>query len=91
MNKGPWYNTSVCSKFPGKLFEYFIAHEITDRYYLVCSIIAHDKKQPSYEDEEISIGDSPIPKSVAAEAFEALGTTLNVIDIFLKILTTIMK
>ena len=27
------------------------------------SIIAHDKQQPSYEDEEISIGDRPIPNN----------------------------
>ena len=52
----------------GKLFEYFIRHEIIDRYNLMCSIIAHDKEQPSYEDEEISIGDRPIPKNEKIEA-----------------------
>ena len=50
-NKGPWYNTAICSKFHVKLFEYFIKRTITDRYHLICSIIAHDKQQPLYKDE----------------------------------------
>ena len=45
-NKGPWYNTATCSKFHGKLFEDFMRHARTDRYYLMCSIIAHDKQRP---------------------------------------------
>ena len=44
------------------MFEDFIRHARTDRYHLMCSIVAHDKKQPSYEDEERSIGDRPNPK-----------------------------
>ena len=50
VNKGQWYNTSIFSKFHGKMFEDFIRHARTDRYNLMCSIIAHNKKQPSYED-----------------------------------------
>ena len=52
----------------------------------MCFIFAHDKKQPSYEDEECSIGDRPIPKNATIESLEALGTTLNFIDIWLKLL-----
>ena len=63
VNKGTWYNTDICSKLHGKMFEDFIIHAITGRYHLMCSIIAHDKKQPLYEDEESSIGDRPIPKN----------------------------
>ena len=54
-NKVPWYNTDICSKLHGKLFEYFITNERAYRYHLMCSIISHDKKQPSYEDEDSSI------------------------------------
>ena len=50
LNKGQWYNTAICSKLHGKMFEYFIRHARTDRYHLMCSIIAHDKKQPLYKD-----------------------------------------
>ena len=42
-NTGPWYNTAICSKFYGKMFEYFIRYKRTDRYHLICYIIAHDK------------------------------------------------
>ena len=85
MNKGPWYNTDICSKLHGKLFEYFITHARTDRYHLMCFIVAHDNKKTSYGDEGISIGDNPIPKNSTTEALEALGDTLNFIDIWLKL------
>ena len=39
------------------MFEYFITHARTDRYNLMCSLVAHDKIQPAYEDNESSIGD----------------------------------
>ena len=63
MNKGPWYNTAICSRLHGSLFEDFIAHARTDRYNIMCYLIAHDKKQPAYEDEEIRFGDRLIPKN----------------------------
>ena len=45
-NKGPWHNIDMCSKLYGKMFEDFIAHAITDKYNLLCCIIAHDKSSP---------------------------------------------
>ena len=51
----------------------------------MCSIIAHDKKQPLYEDKENSIGDIPIPKNATTEALEALGATINFIDCCIKL------
>ena len=62
LNKGPWYNTSICLKFYGSTFEYSIAHARTYRYDLMCSLVANNKIQPSYEDDESSIGDRSIPK-----------------------------
>ena len=44
LNKSPWYNTDICSRFPGSLFEDFITHARTNKYNLLCSIVAHDKK-----------------------------------------------
>ena len=44
LNKGPWYNKDICSMLHGSMFEYFITHAITDRYNLLCSLVAHDKK-----------------------------------------------
>ena len=48
LNKVPLYNTSICSIFYGSLFEYFITHARTDRYNLMCYLVAHDKIQPDY-------------------------------------------
>ena len=68
LNKGPWYNTAICSRLNGSLFEDFITHARTDRYDIMCSIFEHDKKQPAYEDYESSIGDRLITKHVKIEA-----------------------
>ena len=42
--KNPRYNTAICSKLHGKMFEHFIRHARTDRYHIMCSIVAHDKR-----------------------------------------------
>ena len=42
-NKGPWYNTDICSGLYGSMLEYFITHARTDRYHLMCYLVAHDK------------------------------------------------
>ena len=43
------------------------------------------KKKSSYEDDESSIVDRLIPKNETIESLEALGATINVIDIWLKL------
>ena len=68
LNKGPLYNTAICSRLHGSLFEDFITHARTDRYNLLCYLVSHDKRQPTYEDEESIIVDSLIPKHVTTEA-----------------------
>ena len=40
---GPWYNTSICKKIHGNLFEGFIRNERTDRYNIMGDIYAHEK------------------------------------------------
>ena len=45
---GPCYNTSICKKIHGTVFEEFIRNSITYRYDLMCSIDAHEKKHVSY-------------------------------------------
>ena len=47
LNKVPWYNTYICSRLHGSLFEDFITYARTDRYNLMCSLVAHDKKNTS--------------------------------------------
>ena len=62
-NKGPWYTTSICSKQHGKVFVDFIKNVRTDRYNLICSMIAHDKQKPTYVDDDISSGDITINRN----------------------------
>ena len=51
-----------------------------------CVLLLHMIKKPAYEYYKISIGDRLIPKHVTTESLEALGSTLNLIDIWLKLL-----
>ena len=81
MNKGPRYNTSICLKLHGITFEDFITQSRTDRYNLMCYLVAHDKMQPDYEDCERSLGDRSIPKYETPKELEELGATINFIDI----------
>ena len=68
LNKGLWYNTDICSNLHGSLFEDFITHARTDRYNLMSYLVAHDKIQPAYEDNESSIGYRLTPKHSTTEA-----------------------
>ena len=43
---GPWYNTSICTKFHGTVFEIYIRNSITDRYNLMCYFDSHEKQHP---------------------------------------------
>ena len=47
-DKGPWYNRFICSRLHGSLFEGFITHARTNRYNLMCSLVAHENKQPAF-------------------------------------------
>ena len=51
----------------------------------MCSLVAHDKLKLDYKDDEISIGDRSIPDNATTKALEALGATINFIDIWLKL------
>ena len=46
MTCGPWYNTYICKKLHGNVFEVFIVNAITDRYNIMCSINSHEKDHP---------------------------------------------
>ena len=67
LNKSSCYNKYICSRLHGSMFEFLITHARTDRYNLMCYLVAHDKKIPAYEYDEISIGDRLIPKHVTTE------------------------
>ena len=60
-NKGPWYNKNIGSKWHGIKFEDFIIQARTDRYNIMCSLVAHDMLQTDYKYNEIIIGDRAIP------------------------------
>ena len=61
LNKGSWYNRNICSKLRGIRFEYFFMTQArTEKYNIMCSLVAHYRLQPDYEDDESIIGDRAI-------------------------------
>ena len=84
LNKGPWYNKSICYNMHGIIFECFIRNSRTYRYNLMCYITAHDRQQPIYVDDISSAGGKTIPKNATTVAIKSLGATLNFIDCWLR-------
>ena len=91
LNKVPWYNTSICSKLHGSRFEDFNTQARTDIYNLMCSLVARDRLQLDYKDDESNIGDRTIPDNATTKTLEALGATINSIDIWLKLFRKIFN
>ena len=52
----------------------------------MCSLVAHYRLQPDYEDDVISIGDIAIANDTTITTLEALGATFNFIETWLKLL-----
>ena len=51
LNKGPWYNTPICSKLHKSKLEDFITQARTDIYNLLCYLVAHERLQLYYRDD----------------------------------------
>ena len=71
----PWHNKNICSKLYGTTFEGFLTQARTDRYNIMCSLVAHDRMQDNKQDDEISIGDRVIPNDATVKALKSLGAT----------------
>ena len=66
---GPWYNTYICNKLYGKLFEGFIINARTDRYHIMCSIDAYEKEHQSSSCDDARSGRGcPLPTNSTAKA-----------------------
>ena len=65
---GPWHNKNICSKLYITTFEGFIKQARTDRYNIMCSLVAHDRMKDNKQDYESSIDDREIPKDATVKA-----------------------
>ena len=71
MTGGPWYNTYICKKLDGKVFEGFIINKITDRYNIIRSIDAYGRENQSYIfDDGSSGGGCSLPINSTTVALE---------------------
>ena len=52
----------------------------------MCSLVAHDRLQTYYKDDESSIGDRAISNYATVKELKSLGATFNFIDIWLEFL-----
>ena len=76
-NTGPYDNKNICSKWHGIKFEDFITQARTDRNNIMCSLVAHDRLQDDYEDDESSIGDRSIKNDSTVKELKSLGASFN--------------
>ena len=67
---GPWHNKNICSKLYGTTFECFISQARTDRYNIMCFLVAHDMLQKNKPDDESSIGDRVTPNDATVKALK---------------------
>ena len=68
---GPWYNTSICAKLHGKLFDGFIINARSDRYNIMCSIDAYEREHQSSSCDYGSSGEGcPLPITSTTKALE---------------------
>ena len=75
MTGGPWYNTSICKKLHGNVFEVFNINARTLIYNIMCSIDAHEKNS-SENDDGSSGGGYPLPSNPTTETLVLLSTTI---------------
>ena len=54
LNKYLWYNTAICSKLHGIVFEHFIRNNRTDRQNLMGYITTRNSQKPTYVDDASS-------------------------------------
>ena len=67
LNKGPWQNKNICSKWHRIKFEDFIAQARTDQYNIMCYLVSHVRFQTYYKEHESSIGDRAIPNNATVK------------------------
>ena len=84
LNKSTWYNTNICSKFNGTLFEDFIRNSRPDIYNLMCYITVHDRQQPTHVYYARSAVGRAIPRNETTTALKSLDATLKFIDCWLQ-------
>ena len=76
-------NKHICSILCGTTFEGFITQNRTDRYNIMCYLVANDRMRDNKQDDEISISDRVIPNDATVKAIKSLGATFNFIDIWI--------
>ena len=73
-------------KLHGNLFEGFIRNTRTDRYNIMFSIFAHEKKHQSSCDDGSIGGGCSLPSNSTIEALDSLSATIDFIDFWLEAL-----
>ena len=59
----PWYNTQICPRLHGSLFEDYVTTDRQGIYNLMCSIEAHKRYQKTINDDASSGGGIPLPSN----------------------------
>ena len=60
MDKGPWYNTTICTKLNGQIFKDYLKTGRKDRYELICGDYEYGRQNVSINDDTSSGGGRPM-------------------------------
>ena len=91
VNKGPWYNTYICSKLHAAISECCIRNTIAERYNLMCSITALNKLLHTCVDDTNSGDGNKYLRMYPRAALHSLRATLRFIYCWLNSFITIIK
>ena len=84
IDKGPWYNTKICTKLNVQSFKNDFKTGHKDRYELMCAVDVYDKEHVPMPDDVSSGVGRPMPITSPKEALFSLGQTINFIDNWLQ-------
>ena len=91
MDKGPWYNTDICTKLNDQISEEYFKTGHKDRHNLMCFIDANDKEQVPMPDYASSGGGRPMPSTSSKNHFSHLVTQSTLLTIGFNNLRSIIR
>ena len=77
MTGGTWYDTYICKKLHGKVFERFNINARTDRYNIMYFIDSHEKWHQSSCDNVSSGEGCPLPSYSTTDVLYWLSATID--------------
>ena len=84
IEKGTWYNTTICTKLNGQRSEDYFKTRYKYRYNLMCYVYAYDKENAPMTNDASSGGGIPMPSTSYKKHFTHLFIQSNLLKYWLQ-------